>query len=932
MKFGKKVLVSALVLAFAIPMLSRSAEPASKKVGEPRINWVKKTYDDNLAKNGFKPSDLEVISLGQSHIDAAWLWRWRQTRDYKCPATFESAVKHFKEYPTYTFHQSAPQYYEWIKETKPELFREIVKAEKKGQWVLVGGMWVEPDCNMPEGESFVRQHLYGQRFFLENFGHITDVSWLLDSFGYNWNLPQFAAKSGQKYMWTNKITWNVHDIFPFHLFWWQAPDGSQVLTHITASFGSRDGGDIFPFHELEASGKTDYMLTPVGTESIDFGSNRYKETRYLLKPGAKLTANYLTSPSDIVPKLSNDFMGVFGAFYGIGDGGHGPVTSEIESQLALQELGYAKMGTADQLFKAFEKYSDRIPTWNDEMYLEFHQGVMTTIELVKRGNRQSESILRSAESAASAAFLFGDKYPMTALVKAWKITLLNQFHDILPGSSIPDVYQDAKVHFKQVQDASNQVIAYALTSIASKIDTRPASADLQPVMVFNPLGWERSDVAKIEVKAGSQFQVFGKDGKEIASQVTASPEGGSFLYFKPEAVPALGWKFYYLKPGAMSAMTGPSVKESADRFVLENELISVTVERSSGLLVSLYDKRLKKEFLKRPSNKILAFKDHPKEYSAWNIADDYLTKPIAVPAATSVTVDARGPLFARLLVYRKGNPTSFKQWITVYSGSPMVGILTRTDMHWKETLVKVEFNTSVETEKVAADIPYAVIERSTHPQMNWDKARTEMPVQKWTDLSGKTEGIALLNFGKYGFSLNEDGTGWRISIIKAAVYEKPHLEARGVNLPYQAVATLNTDQGEHWASLALFPHKGGWAEGKVNQAGYEFNTPMVVRFVDAHKGTLPTEAGILSVDSPSAYIASVKKAEDDNCLVVRLVEGAGKDTSATLKVNPAFKISGAWETDLIELNPKPLSPNPQSLTVPVGHFEIKTIKLKIGAK
>ena len=926
----KKRLVAFLALTvFAIPFFAQAENAKEVKVKAPAatVARVKRVYTAKLAENGFKPEDLEVIAMGQSHIDAAWLWRWRQTRDYKCPKTFKSALLHFQQFPEFTFHQSAPLYYEWIKETRPEMFKQIVEAEKKGQWLLVGGMWVEPDCNMPEGESFVRQNLYGQRFFLENFGHISDVSWLLDSFGYNWNLPQIVAKSGQKYMWTNKLTWNTHNVFPFHLFWWQSPDGSKVLTHITPAVG---GPSFFPFPELASAGVKDFLLAPVGTEGVNFNRNKYKETRYLLKPGESLTADYLTPPANIVSKLSAEFMGTVGIFYGIGDGGHGPIRPEIEQQEAMEELGFAKIGTADQLFSKLEKYSERIPVWDDEMYLEYHQGVMTTHEWIKRANRGAEAILRSAEAVSSAAFLLGEKYPAAELLNSWKLALLNQFHDILPGSSIPDVYEDAKLQYTEIQNQSRKLIDDRIDFLAAKIKMAPPEG-AQPVMVYNPLGWSRSDVVKLAINAGDKYQVFTAGGRELPSQSAKSEDGGDYLYFIPDSLPALGWKVFYLKNGESSALAGPAVKEEGDRILVENELVRVAVCKKSGLLVSLYDKRLQREFIKRPSNKILAFVDKPKEYPAWNIADNYLTRPIAAPGANSVTVQAKGPAFARILVERKAEPTSFKQWLTVYSGSPMVEMITYTDMHWKETLVKLEFNTAVETEKVAADIPYAVIERSTHPQVEWDKARTEMPVQKWSDLSDENSGIALLNFGKYGFSLNEDGGGWRLSIVKAAVYAKPRLGDRGVNVLYQTLATLHTDQGDHWAQTALFPHKGGWQQGKVSKAAYQYNTPAIAKKVSAGKGDLSPEASLLWLESPSAYIASVKKAEDDDGLVVRVV-GESADTSAVLKVHSNFRIAGAEETDLLEFNPKPLKHDGKSVAFPVGHFEIKTIKLKLTSK
>ena len=434
--------------------------------------------------------------------------------------------------------------------------KKIVKAEKASRWVAVGGMWIEPDGNMPEGESYARQQLYGQRFFLKNFGHISQVAWLLDSFGYNWNLPQFVAKAGQKYMWTSKLTWNENDVFPFHLFWWQSPDGSKVLTHICPIVPLPEW---FPFQELNMFNGKDYLIKPVGESNVSMvGQGGYKQTRYLVKAGSQLTANYLTSPKEIEAALSTDFMPVVGAFYGYGDGGHGPFGPEMNKQVALQDLGFGKIGTATQLFQAFEKYADRVPTWNDEMYLEYHQGVMTTHEWIKRANRKAEAILRTAEAASTTAFIYGSAYPMSELVKIWKIALLNQFHDILPGSSIPEVYQDARAHHKQIQDESNKIINNSLDFISAKIDTRPPRADLQPVLVYNPLGWDRTDPVKLEAQAGARYAVYDRNGKEIPSQVASAPEGGNWLYFKPDRVPALGWSTFYLKSGKPQPRPAPN--------------------------------------------------------------------------------------------------------------------------------------------------------------------------------------------------------------------------------------------------------------------------------------------------------------------------------------------------------------------------------------
>ena len=914
----------ALTLAWVCPALVSAAEKTAK-IAPAKVAQVKKTYEAQLAKNGFKPSDLEVYAIGKSHIDAAWKWRYSQTRDEKCPATFRNAIEHSLQYPGFSYTQSSGQYYEWVEQVDPKLFQEIVEAEKEGRWQIVGGMWVEPDGNMPEGESFVRQFLYGQRYFMEKFGHASEVCFMEDSFGYNWNLPQFAAKSGIKYMYTAKLPWNGHNIFPFHLFSWQSPDGSRVLTYISPTVLN---DNLIPLKEIELYPRTDYVLSDLSVVNGRSWLGKYRQTRYLLKPGVELTANYLTSPDQIRAALSSEMMPVMVSFYGVGDGGHGPLPLEIENQLSLQELGYGKMSDSDQAFRALEKYSGRIPVWNDEMYLEYHQGVMTTHEWIKRMNRGSETLMRTAEAAAAAALLLGREYPSEKLLKTWKTILLNQFHDILPGSSIAEVYQDTAIDYAQVEKDGNEVINSSLAALAKEIDTRLPESGLEPVLVFNPLGWDRSDPVRYEIPDNQSYRVFDADGKEILSQVAATEEGGRALYFKPGSVPGLGWQTLFLKSGEACAFPGPKVKESAEAIEVDNGLVKIAIDKKTGLLLSLYDQTLKREFLKGPSNKILAFTDKTMRDPAWNLTEDYLTKPIAVPEASSVRVESQGPLFARVLVERKGK-TSFKQWVTVWSGSAMVSAVTWTDMHWKDAIIKVEYNTMVKTDKVAAEIPYGVIERSTHPAVAWDKARTEMPVEKWVDLSDKNSGIALINFGKYGVSLNQDGAGFRMSIVKNAAYPTAASEAYDVKNSTKYIPDRETDPGEHWAHLALLTHSGTWREGIVNKAAYEFNTPAKVIKAAVHKGALPAAAGILSLEGQGVFIGSLKKAEDDNSLIVRVVEGAGRDSAATIKVNPAFRIESAAQTNLIELEPKPFYSDGKSVSFPIGHSEIKTIKLKL---
>ncbi len=897
----------ALIIGLAVCLLAL-ALPASQAddatfVSPVKQALVKSWYLSALKDADLEPDQLSVHSIGQSHIDAAWRWRLSQTHT-KCIRTFRRALKHIDKFPEFYFTQSSPQFFEWVMEDDPELFQEIVAAEKAGRFEIVGGMWIEPDCNMPDGESFVRHRLYGQRFYLEHFGHMSDISWALDSFGYNWNMPQIMVKSGARYMWTSKLTWNDTTIFPFHLFYWQSPDGTKILTHIC------------PISPLP-------IWFPTGE------IKKYKSTRYLLKPGSELVANYATDPSEIEAAISDEFMGEIGIFYGLGDGGHGPLRPEIKTQLAFEKQGYGKLATAHELFNEFDKYSDRIPTWNDEMYLEFHRGVQTTHAWIKRANRLGEQMMRSAEVLSTAAMLAGNQYPQGELTRTWKILLLNHFHDILPGSSVPEVYDDARVDHAQIQKTAARLLDDALSSIASAIDTRIPDRDLIPLVVFNTLSWPRTDIARLDISGppSGDFKVFDENENQVPAQKDCR-DGKCQLCFLAEDIPPIGYRVFYMKKGEASLERGVRAEEIAGEMVIENELLRVKIDKTTGWLSSLLDKSLEREMLAGKGNELMAFNDRPNYYSAWNIGRDYLEHQIPMPYADKIEITDEGPLFARVKVKRTFQKTEIVQEVTLYRESPLLHLDIWLDFHETDTLIKQGFDTSIKGHAVAADIPYAVIERPTHPGTEAEKARWEMPCQKWIDLSDREAGLALLNNGKYGFSLNHDGTGYRLSIIRGAHYPKAMPLAHDVR-HHIITPTGITDQGEHRARTALYPHAGDWKDARLWQAGYEFNTPLEVIEAEPCIGTLPYSASLFSLDNNDVYIGSIKKAEDNDDVVIRLIEATGRKQKASVKVYKDLKIKDAFETDLLEFNPERLSFNSDRVNIEIEPFEIKTIKLSL---
>ncbi len=913
-RFG--VLVALLlILGLSVPGILAGQEKPGRGTSNWKHQWTGHYYKMALRKASLKPDDVKNYSIGQSHIDAAWLWRVDQTRD-KCRETFGNAIHHMEMYPEFHYSQSAPQYYEWVMEDDPALFEKIKRYEKQGQWEIVGGQWVEPDNNMPDGESFVRQRLLGQRFYQEHFGHTSDISWLLDSFGYQWNLPQILAKSGARYFWTNKLSWNDTTIYPFHLFWWQAPDGSRVLAY----FIQQAGGFIYPGSEL----------------------GKYYDTRFLLPDsGDEFIADYSTDSQVIKERMTGEWLNVIGIFYGRGDGGHGPTLTEIQRQQFLIDKGYTHFSTASEMFAELDSYSDRAPVWNDELYLEYHRGVLTTHSWLKRANRQAEQMMRSAEVLQSIASRLGLDYAYENLKAVWKLVLLNQFHDILPGSSIPEVYDDAREDHKRIRSVAEQAIEDGISHLAARIDTRANDRDMSPVVVFNTLSWERSGLVEVAGDSESgKWRVVKNDGQRVPSQYGRCHNlDAECLYFSVENVPSMGYKVYYLKPARPADnpdKQGPRAKQESGMITLSNDLVSVSIDNKTGWLNSVKDMESGKEFLDGYGNQLMAWHDRTMAYPAWNIQKDYLHHPLPMPDAEDVAITASGPLFVEVTTRRSFSESDITQVIRLYEGDPRIHLATEFDFHEANTLVKAGFDTSIKAEFINAEISYAVIKRPTHPRTPAEKARWEASCQRWLDLSDGEYGLALLNNGKYGYSLNEDGTGFRLSMIKGALYpisasEAVNVDDEGLPQSVKQFRSRNrmTDQGRHTAWTALMPHQGDWREARLWRAGYEFNTPFEVALTDQHKGGLPASASFVSLDNPDVYVGALKRAEDSDDLVLRLIEAKGLEGSVKVTLSHMGRIRRTEETDLLEWNPRHLPGSRNSIELNIKPHEIKTIKLTL---
>jgi len=493
-----------------------------------------------------------IRAVGNSHIDMAWLWPWTETVEV-VRNTFQSALDLMREYPDFKFTMSSARTYEWMEEKYPDLFKEIEQRVKEGRWEVIGGMWVEPDLNMPAGESLVRQILVGKRYFQKKFGVDVKIGWNPDSFGYNWQLPQIYKKLGMNYFVTQKLLW-AHEFttFPYKLFWWEAPDGSRLLTYFPHDYA---GG--------------------IDAESMAKDLSVWAPAMY----GPKVTGT---------PEMMH--------LYGVGDHGGGPTRTMLDNATRLMspDVVYPKLqfGTAKGFFENLEKKlpSMQVPIWKDELYFQYHRGVMTTQAETKRRIRRTEETLLNAEKFASLALLYGRSYPREEFEFAWRNLLFDHFHDIMPGSGIAVNYLEAKRNLQDVHRAGREIIEGALGELSAHINTQ---GDGVPVVIFNSLSWPRTELAEVEAQLPNpvrEIEVVDASGKLVQSQllsIDAKTHRARFLLL--DTVPAVGYKAYFVRVAKTPFPNRVSVRTTEDS--LENEFIRVKIDAPTGCMTSLFDKR-----------------------------------------------------------------------------------------------------------------------------------------------------------------------------------------------------------------------------------------------------------------------------------------------------------------------------------------------------
>jgi alpha-mannosidase len=846
---------------------------------------------------------------GNSHIDAAWLWPWTETVDV-VKRTFGTALQLMYEYPQYTYTQSAAAYNEWMAQKYPDMNAEIAQRIKEGRWEIVGGMWVEPDLNMPDGESLVRQLLVGKRWYQKAYGVNVRIGWNPDSFGYTWQLPQIYKKSGVDYFVTQKMTWNDTNQLPFKLFWWESPDGSKVLAYFPHDYANNNLNPV----RLSADLATARERAPGMTEAMDLygiGDHGGGPTRAILDEGFHWAAPDAQSGGHVMPKYQ----------FGIAQ----PFFSRVEKDIAPNspEWNYQSIAKG---YKAPDAVAGKIaiPTWKSELYFEYHRGVMTTQANHKRNMRESSIETLNAEKWASLAWLDGKSYPAGELTEDWKKVLFNQFHDLGAGSGIGIIYKDAQKDYDAVRWSTNEISAGALSTVTDRINTsataKPGAG--QSIVVFNPLGWKRSGTVIAHIPGypnGFTLDDPGKGFHVISFRLLRAGDKNSDDYEIPITdVPALGYKTLRITPGCHEPACNTfddtvmlyedDFKPNNHLLTLENEKIRVKVNDTSGCISSIFDKKSGTESIASGAcgNQLQFFKDTPKEYDAWNIDPGTLDQiPQTIEKADSVGYFRGADYDQTIRVTTHWRNSKFVQTISLKDD--LVDIDNEIDWHEAHVLLKTAFPLAASGPFATYDIPFGTIERPTTRDNSWEKAQFEVPAQYWADLGDGKHGLSILNDSKFGY--DAAGNVLRLTMLRSPTW--PDAEA---------------DRGHHHFRFAVYPHAGTWKEAMTVRHGFEYNYPLTAVVTTAHSGSLPADHSFASVTQENVVLTAVKKAEDTKGLILRAYEWAGKDTTAEFHV-PAGA-TGATVTNMMETpEGSPLTVTGDVVKAPIHPYEILTIRV-----
>ncbi|KAJ2798699.1 Glycoside hydrolase, 38 vacuolar alpha mannosidase, partial [Coemansia helicoidea] len=816
-------------------------------------------------------SNHQVYAIGNCHIDTAWLWPYDETKR-KIARSWATQVDLMDRFPEYRFAASQAQQFEWLQMLYPGLFARVQEKARTGQFIPIGGTWVEMDCNLPSGESLARQFLLGQRYFAKHFGVRSKVFWLPDTFGYSSQIPQIIRLAGSEYFYTQKLSWNNINKLPHTTFRWVGLDGSSVLTHMS------------PAETYTASVSVDDIIDSV---------KKHKDVAY-----------------------SNESL----YLYGHGDGGGGPREHMIER---LQYMGdvdglpRVRQAHPNEFYEHVDRTARDLVTWKGELYFELHRGTYTTQASTKKGNRQAELLLRDVEmlSVLARSFAHGFAYPAAELERIWKLVCLNQFHDVLPGTSIEVVYRDTDAIYADVLGSAAAMKAGAVAALFSHVAAE--SVDAASGMLFvNTTAWPRTEVVPVTgLGSGS--------GSSSVVQQTRARDGAGLVV--AAAVPGCSVAVVDTSSGAgadeSTAVVPVDVFEDGKgNVVLENIFVRATISRASGQLVGLWDRRQERELVPAGAagNVLRLHDDVPLFWDGWDI-EIYNLEKFAELRSSSVTIADQGPLVASVCVQVPiGEHSRMQQWISLSATSPRLDFDCEVDWHESRKCLKTAFTWDIHSDVVTYDTQFGVVQRPTHRNTTWEMAKFEVCGHKFADLSEYGYGVALLNDCKYGYSTL--GRTMALSLLRAP-----------------KAPDANCDMGRHSFRYAVYPHEGGFSESGVVREAYQFNVPLAHLPVDVTSAAAVANTPYFAVNgAPNVVLDTVKAAEDDpRAVVVRLYETFGGHATATLTTK--LRVAHAQLTNILEEKTADAAvattaaPGESAVKLAFRPFEIVTVKLVLKA-
>ncbi|MCG8569318.1 MAG: alpha-mannosidase [Spirochaetes bacterium] len=826
--------------------------------------YIKQNFYDKLSNT----ADTVATVIGHTHIDIAWWWTVAQTRQ-KVIRSFSTVLNLMNEYPEYLFMSSQPQLYQFVKEDQPELYNKIKKKVNAGSWEPEGAMWVEADTNVTSGESLVRQILFGKNFFKEEFDVENEILWLPDVFGYSAALPQILKKAEIQYFMTTKISWNQYNKLPMDTFMWRGIDGTEIFTHfITTQDPYQSKGSHFTTYNGQ------------------------------LHPGAIIGAWDRYQQKEI----NNDVL----ICYGYGDGGGGPTKEMLEIGRRLNKglpgCPKVQQGKSKDYFdRVYNNVKDHkyLPTWVGELYLEYHRGTYTSMARNKRANRKNELLYQAIEVISSIAMLNGYNYQQQKINKAWETILLNQFHDILPGSSIKEVYDVTKEEYQVVEKNGKELLNHSLSYISSQINLLDKS-----IVVFNTLSFERSDIAKVKYSQELANLIIVDENDKILPCQMIVEKAQKYLLFYAENIPSCGYKTFRLIPGKI--VNQPSI-EITNCFV---ETTNFRLElNEQGHFTSIYDKKDSREVLKesQQGNVLIAYEDKPMNFDNWDIEDYYVEKKWGVDHLENIKVIENGNVRSCLELTRFYHDSKIIQKIYFYEHSNRIDFETYVDWKEHQTLLKVEFPVDIHTDKATYEIQFGNVERPAHKNTSWDKARFEVCAHKWVDVSEEGYGVSLLNDCKYGHDIIDSNL--RLTLIKSGIVPNPV-----------------TDQEEHYFTYSVFPHKDNWKQAKTIQQAYSLNVPLYSVLENKHYGTLKDHDSFVHYEANNIVIDTIKKAEKTDKVIIRLYEAHNKRSQ--LKLSFYQNIKTVTLVNLMEKEIKPLNFDQNVVELAIKPFEIVTLSIE----